>query len=147
MAANLKSPFPSPSLGFVDSQGRINRVWLEFLLTQFRRTGSELGGDLGALTALVNAHTERLDTLDGEVADLQLLVESNPFGAAIAAVLGRMAVLEMMVASMPVANATSASVAMLPEPVAALHAVQTNLPEPVAVQRAASDDLRKLIEA
>jgi hypothetical protein len=140
MAASTKTPFPLNDIPFLDPQGRVQRVWLDFLVSLFRRTGAEGGGDLTALTALVKSHTAelaehegRLDALDGEVADLRLIVETNPFGAALAAVLGRMATLELMVAGLPAVSPTVQSTA--------------TLPEPVAVPRVPSDDLRKLIEA
>ncbi|CAG9255994.1 hypothetical protein [Paraburkholderia caribensis] len=134
MAATLRTPFPPPDLPLVDGTGRVNRVWLEFLVNQFRRTGAVDGFDLSALQSLVDKHTQELALDASEIADLQMLVESNPFAAAVAAILGRLAVLEMAVQGMPVPAPAPAAIA---RPV---------LPEPVCMPRRESDDIRKLIE-
>jgi hypothetical protein len=148
MAANLNSPFPPSDLPFIDAGGRVNRVWLDFLVSLFRRTGSTTGGDLTGLTLIVEQHTEHLNEIDREIADLQLLVESDPFSAAMAAILSRMATLELMVATLPVSALVPRMKLQLPDPVAPAARAAQILPEPVTpTARPANDDLRKLIEA
>jgi hypothetical protein len=147
MATKLSSPFPDISIAFVDAQGRLNRVWAEFLLTQFRRSGGSAGGDLAALQREVAEIEQHLGVIDGEVSDAGLLIESNAPGAMLIAVFGRLAALEMMVASQPSAPAQRVQTT-LPEPVAPLARAVQSLPDPVApITRPANDDLRKLIEA
>jgi hypothetical protein len=150
MAANPNqaTPFPPSDMPFIDASGRVNRIWLDFLVSIFHRTGGATGSDIAGLTALVNEHTQRINSLDGEVIDLELLIESNPMGAMFAAVLGRMAALEMLVASQPAAAPIQRTSTNLPEPVAPIARAAQALPEPVAATaRPANDDLRKLIEA
>lgn len=146
--STISSPFPDIGLAFVDAQGRISRVWYEFLLRQFRRTGGTAGGDLGALTREVAEIEKHLTTIDGEIGDLHLLVESSPMAATFIAVLGRLASLEMLVASQPAAAVMQRVAVQLPDPVAPLTRAAQVLPDPVAsASRPANDDLRKLIEA
>lgn len=148
MATSISSPFPDISLAFVDPQGRLNRVWAEFLLTQFRRNGGSAGVDVSALQAQVVKIVQHLSEIDGEIDDLNLLVESNPIGAMLVAVLGRLGALEMLVASQPMAAPAQRSQTTLPDPVAPRARAPQVLPDPISsVSRPATDDLRKLIEA
>lgn len=146
--SKLSSPFPDVDLQFVDATGRINRIWAEFLLRQFNRTGGTQGGDLSGIQRQVNQILQQISAIDGELGELDVRVESNPIAAVMVAVLARLARLEIQVASLPVAPTIQRAAAVLPEPVAPAARAQQSIPDPVAVaSRPANDDLRKLIEA
>lgn len=49
MAEKISSPFPPPNLPFDGPDGMPNRIWVEFLMRMFKRTGGSTGGD-GQLT-------------------------------------------------------------------------------------------------
>ncbi|RQQ19729.1 hypothetical protein DF107_18170 [Burkholderia stagnalis] len=144
---DMRSPFPDPKLPLLDASGRLERVWFEFLLKQFQRTGNEPGGDLIDVTQRVR--------------DLEMMVNADPAAAFIAALVERVAVLEALVLSMPapvphrepveplpgVVPTVPRAATAVPDPVAVPPRAAATLPEPVPVAQRVPDDIRKLIEA
>ncbi|MBC8642132.1 hypothetical protein IAG25_35595 [Caballeronia sp. EK] len=75
--AGSPTPFPPYEVPFLGPDGRVNRVWWDFLLTIFNRTGANAGGDLSALktllddvAALLKKQGLRIDELDMQAAAL-----------------------------------------------------------------------------
>ncbi|RQS88072.1 hypothetical protein [Burkholderia seminalis] len=130
---DMRSPFPEQNVLPLDSAGRWNRAWFEFMLKQFVRTGSEEGIDSNALKAKVD--------------ELEMLLNADTSTAIIAVLLQRVAMLEAMIMSMPAPIPARAAAANLPDPVAVSARAAVQLPEPVAPVPRATDDIRKLIEA
>ena len=52
--AKLSSNLPTPDQPFTDEQRRITEAWLLFLVQIFRRTGSSVGTDAGAIAQALN---------------------------------------------------------------------------------------------
>ncbi|EKS9798234.1 MULTISPECIES: hypothetical protein [Burkholderia] len=130
---DMRSPFPSADVLPLQPDGRWNRAWLEFMLTQYRRTGDAPGIDTAALKARVD--------------ELEMLLNSDTTTAVLAALLQRVAMLEAFVISMPVPMPARAAAGVLPDPVAVPTRAASQLPEPVPAAPRAPDDIRKLIEA
>lgn len=130
---DMRAPFPSDDVLPLQPDGRWNRAWLEFMLTQYRRTGDAPGIDTAALKARVD--------------ELEMLLNSDTTMAVLAALLQRVAMLEALVISMPVPTPARAAAAVLPDLVAMPARAVAQLPEPVPVAPRAPDDIRKLIEA
>ena len=58
MTPNLRAPFPTPAAPMVDpATGILTDVWLQFLLSQFARSGGAVGpvGDLASIGATATA--------------------------------------------------------------------------------------------
>ena len=85
---DMRSPFPDQNVLPLDPAGRWNRAWLEFMLKQFVRTGSEEGVDAVALKAKID--------------ELEKLLNADTSTAVIAVLLQRVAMLEALIFSMPV---------------------------------------------
>lgn len=138
---------PQSTTAFFESDGRtVSAPWRAYLRTLGILTNSAQGGtDLGSLTAQVNKIAGQVGALEGETAELQLLVETDPAAALIGALVSRIAVLEgaAMAAVVPV---VTRRVDALPDPVAVAPRAPAALPEPVYPAHRESDDLRKLLE-
>jgi hypothetical protein len=82
--ATRSLPFPPPNLPFTDANGLPNRVWIEFLMRIFQRTGGTTGGD-GQLT---NADVFGLEADIGQPVDIaeQVASLSIALGQAFAAI-------------------------------------------------------------
>lgn len=129
---DMQSPFPNLDVLPLQPDGRWSRAWLEFWLTQYRRTGDAQGVDGAAIKAKVD--------------ELEMLVNTDVTSAIVSALLQRVAMLEQLVMSMPVPAPPRASAAILPDVVVATVRPAVALPEPIPVAPRASDDIRKLIE-
>lgn len=129
---DIQSPFPNLDVFPLQPDGRWSRAWLEFWLTQYRRTGDAQGVDGAAIKAKVD--------------ELEMLVNADVTSAILSALLQRIAMLEQLVMSMPVSSPPRAADAILPDIVAVAARPAVTLPEPVPVAPRASDDIRKLIE-
>lgn len=55
--AGTKTPFPPPNVPPIGPDGQFSRVWLDFLLALFRRTGGSDGADVAALKTLIDQLT------------------------------------------------------------------------------------------
>lgn len=130
---DMRSPFPDQNVLPLDPAGRWNRAWLEFMLKQFVRTGSEEGVDAVALKAKID--------------ELEKLLNADTSTAVIAVLLQRVAMLEALIFSMPVPIPPHATARELPDPVPVAAPVPVRLPDPVHVVHRMPDDIRKLIEA
>ncbi|MBY4725187.1 MULTISPECIES: hypothetical protein [Burkholderia] len=130
---DMNSPFPNSNVLPLEADGRWSRVWLEFLLKQYERTGGAPGIDTRELKAKIDA--------------IEMLVNADPAAAIIATLLQRVAELEALVISMPVPVPARAPAVVLPDPVAVVARSASLLPDPVPVAPRAPDDVRKLIEA
>lgn len=95
-----KPAFPNWNTPFLDQGGMLSRVWFEFLISL---AGGADGtqGQIDAIKLVLAQHTAELKTHDGHLDDLDKLANASPFGALLAAVLGRLAVLELQVCGMP----------------------------------------------
>lgn len=122
MADQRTIPFPPREVPFLlsDGSGRVNEIWLEFIVGFFGRTGGESGNDPGGIPVDVTA--------------LQLDAESMRAASLVVAALARLAEIETMLAAFaPQMAAPTSSNDM------AVMAVD------VVPQRSASDDIRLLI--
>lgn len=73
--ADTKTPFPPNNVLPLGPDGRFSRVWLDFFVAVFRRTGAETGFDPSGLQAAITA-------LIGSVRSLEAEAESAPLAAA-----------------------------------------------------------------
>ncbi|VWB70521.1 hypothetical protein [Burkholderia lata] len=129
---DMRAPFPNADVLPLRPDGNWSRAWLEFLLTQYRRTGDAQGIDGAAIKAKVD--------------ELEMLANADVGSAIVAALLQRVAMLEQLVMSIPVPAPTRSAVAVLPDVVVAPTKSPSALPDSVPVAPRAPDDIRKLIE-
>lgn len=130
---DMRSPFPDQNVLPLDPAGRWNRAWLEFMLKQFVRTGSEEGVDAVALKAKID--------------ELEKLLNADTSTAVIAVLLQRVAMLEALIFSMPVPIPRTQQHVNFPIRCQWLPRFRFDSPDPVHVVHRMPDDIRKLIEA
>ncbi|ALS63625.1 hypothetical protein [Pandoraea apista] len=122
MADIAPLPFPPREVPFLlqDGSGRVNEIWLEFIIGFFGRTGGESGNEQGSIPV--------------DVTDLQLDAESMRAASLAVAALARLAEIETMlmaaVPQPPMMISTSDMAAMATD---------------VVSRRADSDDIRILM--
>lgn len=122
MAEAPTLPFPPCEVPFLmtDGSGRVNEIWLEFIVGFFGRTGGESGSDPGSIPA--------------DVTSLQLDAESVRAASMVVAALARLAEIETML------------MAIAPQPpVTAPTSDMAVMAADVVSRRADSDDIRILM--
>lgn len=78
-----KSPFPSPSTPFINTNGTISRVWLELILSIFNRSGGADGIDLTALKLLVQQLQALLKAQSADISDIDAQIAESGQGAVV----------------------------------------------------------------
>lgn len=98
--ANTKSSFPNWNTPFLDQGGMLSRVWFEFLLSL---AGASDGTQeqIDSIKLVLQQHADKLANHESRLDGLEKLTNASPFGALLAAVLGRLAVLEIQVKGLP----------------------------------------------
>jgi hypothetical protein len=81
MAGNAKSPFPPNNVAPLGPDGQFSRVWLDFFVAIFRRTGAEGGFDLSALKLLVDQLQAALKVQAGEIDDIDVQLAERSTGS------------------------------------------------------------------
>ncbi|VVE10588.1 hypothetical protein [Pandoraea commovens] len=122
MAEQKTIPFPPREVPFLlqDGSGRVNEIWLEFIIGFFGRTGGEGGSDPGSIPVDVTA--------------LQLDAESMRAASLVIAALARLAEIETMLAAFAPQPPTMVGISDM--------AVMAS---DVVPQRSQNDDLRILM--